>query len=246
MDTLDDRMTISTPEGVDFEVTLAGVGSRFMASLLDGLILYGAIFALLIVTGFLAMASAGAAVALLAITALLVLFGYHAVFETLNAGRSPGKAAAGIRVVRLGGGRVTFLSAMARNLLWPIEVLALAPIAVVSVLVGRRNQRLGDHIAGTVVVRDRKAPVVPAAVLLPAAYAPDAPFLRWDVSTLGPDELAAVRRFLERRATLPPGARAGLARELAARLGPRVAGAPPDWHPEAFLEGVVAAKAARA
>ncbi|PLS76485.1 MAG: hypothetical protein CYG61_01840 [Actinobacteria bacterium] len=67
----------------------------------------------------------------------------------------------------------------------------------------------------------------------------------WDLSSVTADDVATVRRFLERRATLTPEARSRLARELAGRLRPKVVGPPADLHPEMFLEEVAAAKSAR-
>jgi len=70
-------------------------------------------------------------------------------------------------------------------------------------------------------------------------------YAAWDVSGVTSFELVTVRRFLERRWQLDPTARGRLGWELAERLRPKVAGAPPDLHPEQFLEALAAAKAAR-
>jgi hypothetical protein len=85
--------------------------------------------------------------------------------------------------------------------------------------------------------------VTPAATYLPPPGG--APFLEWDVSGVSVDDVATLRQFLERRVSLSPGARAHLATDLAARVRPKVVGAPDGWHPESFLEAVVAAKTAR-
>jgi hypothetical protein len=86
--------------------------------------------------------------------------------------------------------------------------------------------------------------VMPAATYLPPAPA-DALFLEWDVSGVSADDLATLRQFLDRRLALQPAARAHLATDLAARVRPKVVGAPDGWHPESFLEAVVAAKTSR-
>lgn len=243
--TFDDRVTISTPEGVSLEMVLAGLGSRFAAGLLDVVIELSALYALFLV--FASFDSAAAA-AILYVLVFLVLFGYDVFFETVNQGRTPGKMAAGVRVVRIGGAPIGFLASAVRNLLrivdgFSIVTFVLAPVGMITIVASRRNQRLGDLAAGTVVMRERKA--APAAVLGVAAYAPDAPFLSWDVSAVTADEVATIRRFLDRRATLTAQARAQLGWDLATRVRTKVAGAPDHWHPEAFLEGIVAAKAAR-
>jgi uncharacterized RDD family membrane protein YckC len=241
--TLDDRVTIATPEGVELELVLAGVGSRFAASLLDVVIQLGAIFALAVVLG--PLGSSGYVVAAYLVAVFLILFAYDITLETWNRGRTVGKLAAGLRVVRVGGEPEGFLTAAVRNFLRIVDFLpAFYVVGVISILVTSRNQRLGDLAAGTLVVRERRPAVTPAATYLPQSPT-DAPFLEWDVSAVSVDDVATLRQFLERRVSLSPGARAHLATDLAARVRPKVVGAPDAWHPESFLEGVVAAKTAR-
>ncbi|HYU38517.1 MAG TPA: RDD family protein [Acidimicrobiia bacterium] len=243
MSTFDDRVTIATPEGVELELVLAGLGSRFMAALLDVVIQLGAIFALAIV--FAPVGDSGYVVAAYFIAVFVVLFAYDIVLETWNRGRTVGKLAAGLRVVRTGGEPVGFLTAAVRNFLRLADFLpAFYVVGVITILVTSRNQRLGDLAAGTLVVRERRPAVMPAAKYLPPAPA-DAPFLEWDVSGVTADDLATLRQFLDRRLALQPAARAHLATDLAARVRPKVVGAPDGWHPESFLEAVVAAKTSR-
>jgi uncharacterized RDD family membrane protein YckC len=240
--TLDDRVTIATPEGVELELVLAGVGSRFAASLLDVAVQLGAIFALAVVLG--PLGNNGFVLAAYLVAIFLILFAYDIALETWNRGRSIGKLAAGLRVVRAGGEPEGFLTAAVRNFLRIVDFLpAFYVVGVISILVTSRNQRLGDLAAGTLVVRERRQAVTPAATYLPPPGG--APFLEWDVSGVSVDDVATLRQFLERRVSLSPGARAHLATDLAARVRPKVVGAPEGWHPESFLEAVVAAKTAR-
>jgi uncharacterized RDD family membrane protein YckC len=239
---LDDRVTIATPEGIELELILAGVGSRFAATLLDIVVQLGAIIALAIVLG--PLGSNGYVVAVYLVAVFVILFAYDIVLETWNRGRTIGKLAAGLRVVRAGGETEGFLTAAVRNFLRIVDFLpAFYVVGVIAILATSRNQRLGDLAAGTIVVRERRRAVTPAATYFqpPAA----APYLEWDVSAVSPEDVATLRQFLERRMTLSPGARAHLATDLAARVRPKVVGAPDGWHPESFLEGVVAAKTAR-
>ena len=242
MATLDDRVTIATPEGVELELVLAGVGSRFAASLLDVVVQLGAIFALAVVLG--PLGNNGFVLAAYLVAIFLILFAYDIALETWNRGRSIGKLAAGLRVVRAGGEPEGFLTAAVRNFLRIVDFLpAFYVVGVISILVTSRNQRLGDLAAGTLVVRERRRAVTPSATYLPPPGG--APFLEWDVSGVSVDDVATLRQFLERRVSLSPGARAHLATDLAARVRPKVVGAPDGWHPESFLEAVVAAKTAR-
>jgi len=241
--TFDDRVTIATPEGVELELVLAGLGSRFMAALLDVVIQLGAIFALAIV--FAPVGDSGYVLAAYFIAVFLVLFSYDIVLETWNRGRTVGKLAAGLRVVRTGGEPEGVLTAAVRNFLRLADFLpAFYVVGVITILVTSRNQRLGDLAAGTLVVRERRPSAVPATGYLPPAPA-DAAFLEWDVSGVSTEDVATLRQFLDRRLSLQPPARAHLATDLAARVRPKVVGAPDGWHPESFLEAVVAAKTSR-
>jgi uncharacterized RDD family membrane protein YckC len=243
--TYDDRISIPTPEGVELELVLAGVGSRLVATLVDMLVKAAVLLALWIIGDSAGGDQGGFVVALLIVASFLVWFGYDVAFETLASGRTPGKRAAGLRVVRLGGAPVGFLASAVRNLLRLVDSLpGMYAVGAVCILFSHRNQRLGDLAAGTLVVRERRAPL-PAAWPAPPDFAVADRYAAWDVSGVTPFELVTVRRFLERRWQLDPTARGRLGWELAERLRPKVAGAPPDLHPEQFLEALAAAKAAR-
>ena len=244
--TYDDRISIPTPEGVELELVLAGVGSRLVATIVDFLIKMAVLFALVLVGGAVGGEEAGGFVAGVVIVAsFLVFFGYDVAFETLASGRTPGKRAAGLRVVRLGGEPVGFLASAVRNLLRLVDSLpGIYAVGAACILFSRRNQRLGDLAAGTLVVRERRAPLPAARPAGPDFGVADR-YAAWDVSGVTSFELVTVRRFLERRWQLDPTARGRLGWELAERLRPKVAGAPPDLHPEQFLEALAEAKASR-
>ena len=150
----------------------------------------------------------------------------------------------GLRVVRTSGRPVDFMASMIRNLMRLVDGLLLSYIpTMVSILVTRRNQRLGDLAADTVVIRDRRAidlvthaPSRPEPVGDPFGIGP-----RWDVSAVGPEDVATIRAFLERRSALGPEARTRLARQLDGALRPLVGGAD-ERDPERFLEILYDAK----
>lgn len=244
----EDHLTIATPEGLDLDLTLAGVGSRFASALVDNLIQAALVLALLLVLGLgfgVSASGGGFAAALWVLLSFLVFVGYDVTFEVLASGRTPGKRMNGLRVVREGGEPVTFLASAIRNTLRLIDILpSLYLVGIVSVLVTARNQRLGDLAAGTLVVRERKASAPTSAFRGPRPRRiPDVDGS--DTSAITADELAAVRAFLERRDALTLDARNHLAETLAARLRPKVAGQILSLHDELFLEAVAAAKAAR-
>ena len=244
--TYEDRISIPTPEGVELELVLAGVGSRLVATVIDYLVKGAILLALWIIgTAVGGDEVGGFLLAGLVVASFLVWFGYDVAFETLASGRTPGKRAAGQRVVRLGGEPVGFLASAVRNLLRLVDSLpGLYAVGALSVLFSRRNQRLGDLAAGTLVVRERRAPLPVTRPFGPDFAVADR-YAAWDVSGVTSFELVTVRRFLERRWQLDPAARGRLGWELAERLRPKVAGAPADLHPEHFLEALAEAKAAR-
>jgi uncharacterized RDD family membrane protein YckC len=240
---LDDRVTIATPEGVSLDLVLAGAGSRFVARLLDTLIQVGIIIALGVV--IYAVDAPGIVRAVARVLVFLVLFAYDIPFEVRNGGRTIGKSAAGIRVTAANGEPVSFLASAIRNIMRIVDFLpALYMLGVIAIVTTRDDQRLGDVAAATIVVRDR-FPGLARTTAAPATVPVEA-VATWDVSSVDADELATIQQFLDRRLDLPPHVRAYFAAQLAAALGPRVAGAPYGAHPEYLLEGVVVAKQARA
>lgn len=262
----EDRITLATPEGVELDIALAGLGSRFAAAALDAIIqmalLYGAGILITMSFGFAAPAAGETVgwifIALWFVWMFLVLFGYDIVFETFNRGRTIGKMAVGIRVVRAEGTPVGFITSAVRNLLRIVDFLpGFYAVGMISILSTQRNQRLGDLAAGTLVVRDAtragaNPPAMPHPGLYPPAPAPPAaaapldPSLQaWDVSAVSTDDMVAVRSFLARRHTLDPGPRWSLAVDISHRLQAKVSGAPANLHPEVFLEMLFAAKSGR-
>lgn len=237
----EDRITIATPEGVDLELTLAGVGSRFASAIVDfaiQLALLGALGVVFLVAG----AGGGAGVGAFTLLSFLLFAGYDILFEVLASGRTPGKRLNGLRVVRSDGSPVGFLTSAVRNSLRLVDILPGSYlVGIVAILATRRNQRLGDLAADTLVVREprRRRRAAPST----APLAADA--LAWDASAVTRDEILTVRRFLDRRDELGGDARRRLARELAAALRERVTGVPDGLPDETFLERLAAAKAAR-
>jgi uncharacterized RDD family membrane protein YckC len=245
----EDRITIATPEGVDLQLTLAGVGSRFTSALVDLAIQLALVvaFALLFLLAFDPLGGGGVGAAVFAVLSFLLFAGYDIVFEVFASGRTPGKRLNGLRVVRSDGSPVGFLTSAVRNVLRLIDILpTFYLVGIVSILATSRNQRLGDLAAGTLVVRERLAVGArrwrPEEVGAPGR-GPGS--VAWDVSGVTRDEVIAVRRFLERRDELTAEARTRLGGELATALRPRVPGVPETVQGEAFLEQLAAAKQAR-
>jgi len=236
----EDRLTIDTPEGVPLELTLAGVGSRCAAALIDYVFQTIILVALALVLGYGAGIGPGESAlsgAAYVVGIFLVFWGYDVAFEVLNSGQTPGKALNGLRVVRESGAPVTFGTSAVRNVIRIVDILpGTYLVGITSILVTRRNQRLGDLAAGTLVLREPRS--LPPEVRISASVQAPA----WDTSAVAPAELDAVAAFLARRRELAAGARIQIAAELAGRLRPKVGGAIASEGDEMFLERLLAAK----
>lgn len=235
-----------TGEAVVLELRPASFITRGLALLLDLAVLLLAVlligWLLFTTTGDIDPAL-GSALGLVA--TLAVIIGIPIFVETLTRGRSLGKWAAGLRVVRDDGGPIRARHALIRGLLGVVELYWTAgSLALITSLLNPRGKRLGDLLAGTYVIRERTPRERIAPPLMP-------PFLQgWaEASDLGrlPDRLGlAVRQFLGRAAMLTPGDRARLGFELANQVQQHVAPPPPaGTPPEAFLAAVLAERRRR-
>jgi len=231
-----------TPEAVSISADVAGLGSRMIAILIDSAIQA----ALLILLGF-ALAGLGlkgTTAAAAGLGGILFLYlGYFFLFEGLWAGRTPGKRAQRIRVVRADGQPAGWTQVGIRTLLRLVDILPTAyAIGSLSILLTGRSQRLGDLAAATLVVRERPAPLPLPVSISPAVAAAGV----LDTTAISEELYSAIRSFLERRSTLVAGARDQLARQFAA-LARRHVGGAVDWSGsnEALLEAVVASYRAR-
>jgi uncharacterized RDD family membrane protein YckC len=244
------RSGIVTPDAVGLDLQVATLGSRGAAYVLDLSIfaLIGALLslgqALLGGTGFV---PGWFGIALLLLFAFLWQFGYPIGFEVLNRGRTPGKAALGLRVVTVEGAPVGLRHATIRATIGILELIGTTgAIAVVSSFASPRSQRLGDMAAGTLVVRERRGGATPTVETFVAPAGLEAYAAQLDVSGLQPRDYATIRETLRRARELSPAVRAQLTSELAQRFAGRVRPAPPEaCTAEQFLTCIAAAVQAR-
>jgi uncharacterized membrane protein SpoIIM required for sporulation/uncharacterized RDD family membrane protein YckC len=228
---LEQTVDVETPELVLVSYSIAGVGSRVLAALTDLVIAAG--FLLLLIVAVVALepgnpstraSSASWAAAVLILAQFAVLWLYYVLFEGLMDGQTPGKRIHRLRVVREGGFSVTFGVSAVRNL---VRILDMQPVVLYlvgigSILLTKRGQRLGDLVAGTIVVREAlraPAPVAPAPAPVPMD-ASGAPALQ---TALSEAEFQVLDRFVQRSATLEPLRRAALAGQLADRFATALA-----------------------
>ncbi|WP_151084449.1 RDD family protein [Nocardioides cynanchi] len=235
-----------TGEAVALDLPAATVGARIASGLLDVLALGIVGFVVL----FLAIVSSAHTDGALQHVALvgslmLVFLVYPTVLETLTRGRSLGKVAMGLRVVRDDAGPVTAQQSFVRALIGIVEIYALSGgPAFFSCLVSSRGKRLGDYAAGTYVVRDRVRLALPPPTPMPAhlvGWAATA-----DVRSPPVGLALAVRQYLARVSTLDPASRHRGGELLATRMSEYVAPPPPpgttSWD---FLAAVSATRRQR-
>ncbi|WP_035985795.1 RDD family protein [Leptolyngbya sp. KIOST-1] len=248
-------VTIRTPESVELEFVLAGVGSRAVALTLDYLCLGAGLTVLTLVYSFLlvrllamdtvfTVPSETVQLWVTAIAALLAFFfyiGYFVLLETWWYGQTPGKRYAKIRVIRDDGQPERLPQATLRSLLRPIDDILF--IGFFCILLSKSEKRLGDWLAGTLVVQTD--PVTSSEIQVPErsqAIGQDLMALV-DMSRLSPDDFATVREFLQRRRAMSPKAKTLVSDQLARRFKAQLAleTLPTEMTTDTFLEAIYSA-----
>ncbi|HEY3397289.1 MAG TPA: RDD family protein [Armatimonadota bacterium] len=223
-DAIQDNLEIETPEHIVLRYELAGLGSRFVAVMLDGLtqfLVLATIFGLVwrLGTFLQSRTTVFTAIVVVSFSALFSL-AYFIAFELAWKGQSPGKRWIGLRVIRSNGTPLSLTESAVRNIVRIVDWLPLLyVVGGLFVFFSRYCQRVGDFAAGTLVVRERLAGPPRRRT---AAIADQAVVLR-----LSREELDLVERFRERRTQLDPAARARLAAQIAQRLREQYPGALP-------------------
>ena len=256
-----DELNIDTPELVDIQMPLAGIGSRFIALLVDSLIWFAGILVLFVFLviflnpGSLAFTGISEqwAVAVVLFFIFLLNWGYFTLFEAFWNGRTPGKRVARIRVIQRSGRAIGLFESMARNLVRYIDMqpFALYAVGVIAIFATRQHQRLGDLAAGTLVVRDRvqEAPLwgdsgtrtITAQISAPSAPIPEphnAYSLPSDgIARLSTTDLEVLEGFFARRLDMSLPTRYALAERIAAAIRAKSGLEPPvGASVETFLE----------
>ncbi len=217
---------IITPEAVVLDFDRAGVASRTLAMVVDFFALLATWIVLAIIVGLIVAGTSsdggGFLAVLYVLFSLLLVFAWFWGWETFANGRTPGKMALGLRVVSDDGTPERFQQAFLRSTVGFVDFLLIpiGAIAVAAVLVSRRDQRLGDMAAGTLVVRERSAKTLVA----PALFNPPPGYERYasslDVAALDAESYEVIRSFLLRSHELSPEARDHMAVRLANGVAP--------------------------
>lgn len=223
-----DQLQIDTPEQIALELPLAGIGSRFLGLAIDTLLqiaLYvTSTFAVIFFGAFLRAVGIGRyfqwiplswAPAIGILFVFCVYWGYFAFFEIIWKGQTPGKRMAKIRVIKESGRPINAYEAIARNLLRAIDGLpGMYGVGIVCMMLNNQNRRLGDYVAGTVVVHDKGTGEVKPewnTVTEPAATNPQ-------LALVASEELVLIESYLHRRAQMDLVLRDQVAYKIATRI----------------------------
>ncbi|MGE5549933.1 MAG: RDD family protein [Bacteroidota bacterium] len=244
------QVEVVTPESVSFTYEAAGIGSRFLALLVDHLIESFFFLAILIAVSALGWADNRYMMLLILSGMTLVYVGYFILFEILWDGQTPGKRLMRLRVVREGGYGLTALEAILRNLVRVVDFLPVFyGVGLASMFLSRKSRRLGDYAGGTVVVKDRGsvAPGLQRAAdprILEEFAAEEQALLRVKAGLLSGEELRVMREFLTRRAGITLENRRNLAGKLVFALlsrAPELREIAASQPAERLIEAIVAA-----
>jgi uncharacterized RDD family membrane protein YckC len=154
---LDELLSIDTPENVVFGYEIAGIGSRFMAALVDTIVIVILEIAVNLILILIAPREPGWVVAVLGLISFGILWGYYIFFELSWSGQSLGKRWVGLRVIRVDGTPIGLTESLIRNLVRLIDFLPVSyGVGVVSMFITSQSRRLGDLAAGTLVVWEQE------------------------------------------------------------------------------------------
>jgi uncharacterized RDD family membrane protein YckC len=240
MDLSSDQLSIETPELVAIEMPLAGIGSRFIALLVDYLLLGAGALALFFLSIIILPAieafsriSGQWAVAIVIFIIFLVNWGYFTLFEAFWNGRTPGKRVAKIRVIQRSGRAISLFESMARNLVRYVDQIPFFyVVGVVTMFATKQHQRLGDLAAGTLVVRDRESETplwgeagsrtITAPTFAPSSLIPE-PHLAvtlpvTGIAKLSASDLQVLEGFFSRRLDMSLETRQALALRIASAI----------------------------
>jgi uncharacterized RDD family membrane protein YckC len=260
---LSDQLSIDTPELVAIEFPLAGLGSRFLALLVDyflqALIVLGIVLLLALsgaakggrgTRGFSSI-SVNWTIAIIIFVIFMFQWGYFTLFEAFWNGQTPGKRFVQLRVIQETGRSISLFESMSRNLIRIVDAMpSLYIVGAICIFFSRRHQRLGDLVAGTLVIHTRKLEetmadgtrTFTAAALERPVEAPKVSSTHFPadaVARLSLEDLQLIESFLARRLDLPLDARASLRGKLATRLSEKMQFPIPDgMGVETFLEEI--------
>jgi len=241
-----DQLQIDTPEQIALELPLAGIGSRFLAMVIDTLIQAALYFITALIFIFTAPVGfstfsflprlVGPAVAIF--IGFAIYWGYFAIFESVWKGQTPGKRYAGIRVIKESGRPINAFEAIGRNLMRAVDgIPGIYGLGLVCMMLNRQSRRLGDFVAGTVVVHEKPTEEVRPMWNTATDTGTDRAAATGGMGQMTADELVLIETYLSRRFDLDPDVRIRTAIQIADRIKAKTGLQPQSHqHVDDFLE----------
>ena len=242
-----ENLNVDTPEQIALEFPLAGIGSRFLAIFIDSLLQIIFFFVVILIAAFTVSAlqdfwaslnslSGFVGAIVFFLVPFCLYWGYYAIFEIIWRGQTPGKRVAGIRVIHQTGRPMTSVEAIGRNLMRGIDFLpTMYAIGLITMICNKENKRLGDFVAGTIVVHDKNIENVHAGWSNKANVVSAAP----EITRLTSEELVLIETFLGRRYELEYNVRTATAQQIAGLVQQKTGiEKGPEQSAEDFLESV--------
>ena len=245
------QINLQTPESVELEFTLAGIGNRSLALIIDYIIFGLSILFVWIISAFLAFQLVPNFIsdgtinrlaqwiwAIQSITTFAIYVGYFVVLETLWRGQTPGKKWTKIRVIRDNGKPERLPQAILRALLRPIDDMLF--IGVFFIIFNKREKRLGDMLAGTIVVQEEKSKLSKIEISPEAEHLATQLRTEAEIDNLLPEDFATIRDFLQRRKNIILEYQHQLSRKLAQQIREIILleDAPEGYSNSQFLEAI--------
>jgi len=228
---MDERISIVTPDHVELDFELAGPGSRLLAFVIDEVLLYAGLLAIVllmmfagIIGGFSGQWSSSFAATVMAFVIFFLNWGYFVLFEALGKGQTPGKRWTGLRVVQDSGLPIGWREAVLRNFARIADIMPPPACFVggLAIMLSKQGKRLGDLLAGTLVIREDFGQTARGSTARwEAGWIARAEKGRFGKSIVLADmkieagQMQMIKRFLERRDSLPPIQRQNLAWKIA-------------------------------
>jgi uncharacterized RDD family membrane protein YckC len=243
-----ERLDIDTPEQIALEFPLAGIGSRFLALATDSLLQLVFVLVMFIVGAIVSVAygevassasrffSQTVGAIILVLVPFCLYWGYYAFFEIIWQGKTPGKRVAGIRVIHQSGRPMTAVECIGRNLMRAADILpGVYGVGLVCMMCNKQNRRIGDFVAGTIVVHDKAMESV-APTWGDWAKAES---LQPELRTLTPDDLVLIETYLNRRYEVENSVRTTTAQRIVTIITQKSGMTkPPDQRDDDFLESI--------
>jgi uncharacterized RDD family membrane protein YckC len=258
-----DYLNIDTPEQVELRYSVAGIGSRFVALLIDHLIIFAVLFVEILLLVWVSKSAPAVdealdtgskwAIAILIFLNFAFIWGYFALFETYWRGQTPGKRVMKLRVIKDAGRQITFFEALARNLLRFVDYLPGAYLTgFITMVCNKSNKRLGDFVAGTIVVHERlddQPLLVSPATMFPSPTSTVTPLEPWRTSLpamfpgdaiakLSLQDLVVIEAFFARALELSLETRATMAERIARQMVAKMGVPLPEGNPERAIESI--------